>query len=64
MAVVSVEQAAEISGLHPQTLREHLRAGRLKAMRIGRVYVIDEADLHAFMATRKKPGRPRKDQAK
>ena len=60
MAVVSVRQAAEITGLHPETIREYLRAGRIKAQRIGRVYVIDERDLRRFMAKPRRPGRPRK----
>jgi excisionase family DNA binding protein len=60
MGVVSVQRAAEITGLHPETIREYLRAGRIKAQRIGRVYVIDERDLKRFLATPRKPGRPRK----
>jgi excisionase family DNA binding protein len=64
MGVVSVKQAAEITGLHPETIREYLRAGRIKAQRIGRVYVIDERDIRAFLAKPRKPGRPRKDAAK
>jgi excisionase family DNA binding protein len=64
MGVVSVKQAAEITGLHPETIREYLRAGRIKAQRIGRVYVIDERDIRAFLAKPRKPGRPRKDATK
>jgi excisionase family DNA binding protein len=61
MGVVSTQQAAEIMGLHIQTIREYLRAGRIKAQRIGRVYVIDERDLRRFMAVERKPGRPPKE---
>ena len=61
MGVVSTQRAAEITGLHAETIREYLRAGRIKATRIGRTYVIDERDLRRFMATPRKPGRPRKD---
>jgi excisionase family DNA binding protein len=64
MGVVSVKQAAEFLGLHEQTVREYLRAGRIKAQRIGRVYVIEERDLRAFLAKPRKPGRPRKDVTK
>jgi excisionase family DNA binding protein len=60
MGVVSTQRAAEITGLHVETIREYLRAGRIKATRIGRTYVIDERDLRRFMATPRKPGRPRK----
>ena len=61
MGVVSTQQAAEITGLHVETIREYLRAGRIKATRIGRTYVIDERDLRRFMATPRKPGRPPKE---
>lgn len=64
MGVVSTQQAAEITGLHVETIREYLRAGRIKATRIGRTYVIDERDLRRFMATPRKPGRPRKESRK
>jgi excisionase family DNA binding protein len=61
MGVVSTQKAAEITGLHVETIREYLRAGRIKATRIGRTYVIDERDLRRFMATPRKPGRPPKE---
>jgi excisionase family DNA binding protein len=61
MGVVSTQRAAEITGLHVETIREYLRAGRIKATRIGRTYVIDERDLRRFMATPRKPGRPPKE---
>jgi excisionase family DNA binding protein len=65
MGVVSTQQAAEITGLHVETIRDYLRAGKIRATRIGRVYVIDERDLRAFMARpRPKTGRPRKDRSK
>lgn len=63
MGVVSTRQAAEVTGLHVETIREYLRAGRIKATRIGRTYVIDERDLRRFMAIPRKSGRPRKEQA-
>lgn len=62
MGVVSTQRAAELTGLHVETIREYLRAGRIRAIRIGRVYVIDERDLRAFMAKPRRPGRPRKEQ--
>ncbi len=61
MGVVSTQRAAEITGLHVETIREYLRAGRIKATRIGRTYVIDERELRRFMATPRKPGRPPKE---
>lgn len=61
MGVVSTQRAAEIAGLHPETVRRLCREGKIKYSRIGRVYVIDERDLRRFMANPPKPGRPRKE---
>ncbi|MFC6015720.1 helix-turn-helix domain-containing protein [Plantactinospora solaniradicis] len=44
----SVEQVAERLGLHVRTVRGYIRAGRLKAVRIGKQYRIAQADLDAF----------------
>ncbi|MFI6047254.1 helix-turn-helix domain-containing protein [Nocardia sp. NPDC051321] len=44
----SVEQVAERLGLHVRTIRNYVRDGRLKAVRIGKQYRIAEADLEAF----------------
>ncbi len=61
MAAMGIEEAARITGLKPETLREFCREGRLKARHIGRTWVIEERDLRAFMAKPRKPGRPRKE---
>lgn len=45
---LSVEQVAEILGLHVRTVRGYIRNGRLKAVRIGKQYRIAKADLDAF----------------
>ncbi|SCG72620.1 DNA binding domain-containing protein, excisionase family [Micromonospora inositola] len=44
----SVEQVAGRLGLHPRTVRGYIRAGRLKAVRIGKQYRIARADLDAL----------------
>ncbi|TCM50403.1 helix-turn-helix domain-containing protein [Kribbella sp. VKM Ac-2568] len=44
----SVEQVAERLGLHVRTIRNYVRAGRLKAVRIGKQYRISREDLEAF----------------
>src|SRR5690349_11224924 len=44
----SVEQVAERLGLHVRTVRNYVRDGRLKAVRIGKQYRIAHADLQAF----------------
>lgn len=44
----SVEQVAELLGLHVRTVRGYIRAGRLRAVRIGKQYRISRADLDAL----------------
>src|SRR5437016_63386 len=44
----SVEQVAALLGLHVRTVRNHVRDGRLKAVRIGKQYRIAREDLAAF----------------
>ena len=44
----SVEQVAELLGLHVRTVRGYIRDGRLRAVRIGKQYRIARADLDAL----------------
>jgi excisionase family DNA binding protein len=44
----SVEQVAERLGLHVRTVRNYVRDGKLKAVRIGKQYRIAQEDLEAF----------------
>ncbi|HTB18163.1 MAG TPA: helix-turn-helix domain-containing protein [Bryobacteraceae bacterium] len=44
----SVEQVAEQLGLHVKTVRNYVREGRLKAVRIGKQYRISGEDLAAL----------------
>ncbi len=44
----SVEQVAERLGLHVRTVRNYVRDGRLKAVRIGKQYRIAREDLDAL----------------
>ncbi|TDQ54233.1 helix-turn-helix domain-containing protein [Actinorugispora endophytica] len=44
----SVEQVAELLGLHVRTVRGYVRDGRLKAARIGKQYRIAREDLESF----------------
>ena len=61
----SVEQVAEILGLHVRTVRNYVREGRLKAVRIGKQYRIAREDLAAMTgrdtpaAGSEAPGNPR-----
>ncbi|RKT82000.1 DNA binding domain-containing protein, excisionase family [Saccharopolyspora antimicrobica] len=44
----SVEQVADLLGLHVRTVRGYIRGGRLNAVRIGKQYRIARSDLEAF----------------
>ena len=44
----SVEQIARLLSLHVRTVRNYVRAGRLKAVRIGKQYRIAREDLEAM----------------
>jgi excisionase family DNA binding protein len=55
----SVEQVADLLGLHVRTVRGYIRAGRLKAVRIGKQYRIARADLDALTGQpQSAPARP------
>ncbi|MFF5206161.1 helix-turn-helix domain-containing protein [Streptosporangium sp. NPDC000396] len=56
--IYSVEQVADLLGLHVRTVRGYIRAGRLKAVRIGKQYRIARADLDALTG-RPQPAAPR-----
>jgi excisionase family DNA binding protein len=51
----SVEEVADLLGLHVRTVRGYIRDGRLKAVRIGKQYRIARADL-AALTGRPAPG--------
>ena len=48
MSLYSVDQVAELLGLHVKTVRNYVRDGKLKATRIGKQYRIAGADLEEF----------------
>src|SRR5665811_713865 len=57
MGRVSVVEAAELLGVHPQRIHQRIRSGSLPAERVGHRWVIDEADV-AVLRHRREPGRP------
>lgn len=44
------EQVAEQLGIHPETVRQHLRAGLIPAVRIGRQWRILQTTVDAMLA--------------
>ncbi len=45
----NVVEAAEYCKCHPETIREHIREGRLKASKPGRSYCITQTALDEFL---------------
>ncbi|WP_026403947.1 helix-turn-helix domain-containing protein [Actinomadura rifamycini] len=52
----SVEEVADLLGLHVRTVRGYIRDGRLNAVRIGKQYRIAPADLEALTGRPSTPG--------
>jgi excisionase family DNA binding protein len=46
--LISVEEVAQMLGLHVKTVRHYVREGRIKAVRIGKQYRIARKDLEAL----------------
>ncbi|WP_187000250.1 helix-turn-helix domain-containing protein [Neisseria musculi] len=49
MKTYDVTEAAAYCKCHPETIREHIRAGRLNASKPGRKYCITQPALDAFL---------------
>jgi excisionase family DNA binding protein len=47
--LLTIEEAAEIMKVSPKTMHAWLKAGKVKAARIGKGYRIRPADLEAFV---------------
>jgi len=54
--VLTVEQAAAYLQLHKGTLYRYIRAGRLPAAKLGKVYRIYRRDLEALLASARGAG--------
>jgi excisionase family DNA binding protein len=50
---LTVDAAANIVQLHPKTLLRHIRAGRLRATKLGKQYRVLRSDLSAFAGINK-----------
>lgn len=51
---ISVTEAVQISGYHPDHLRELIREGRIKARKIVTVWQVSRTNLVAYIAEAKK----------
>jgi excisionase family DNA binding protein len=60
MGVVGTQTAAKKLGVSVRRVQAMITAGTLKAMRVSRDWLIDQADLDALAAKARKPGRPGK----
>lgn len=49
---LTTEQVANILQVHPFTILKFLKAGKLRGVKLGRVYRIKESDVHAFLESR------------
>ena len=50
-ALYTVQEVANLLGLHVKTVRNYVREGRLASTRVGKQYRIARADLEAFTGT-------------
>lgn len=58
MKIIGTTEAAKRLGVNPSRVRALIDSGRLKAIKVGREWLIDPKDLEAVK--NRKPGRPRK----
>lgn len=49
---LTTEQVAKILQVHPFTILKFLKAGKLRGVKLGRVYRIKESDVHEFLESR------------
>ena len=52
----TVAEPAEVTTLHPQTVRQLLRDGRIRSVRVGRRHVIPRTELERFLSIEPQSG--------
>ena len=58
----TTEQVANILQVHPFTILKFIKQGKLKGIKLGRVYRIKESDVHLFLDERMtQPGKKEKE---
>jgi len=60
MRSLTPTEAAEATGLHVETVRSYIRAGRLASERVGRFYLVNRRAVDQLAADPPHVGRPRK----
>jgi excisionase family DNA binding protein len=58
--LISLQQAAEYSGLKKSTLHNYARRGRLKAKRLGPIWVTTRAAIDEYLTSRSLENIPKK----
>lgn len=56
---MSTAEAAEKLGLHQNTMRQHLKRGVIKGVKVGAIWLIHEDEIARYERERKPPGRPK-----
>ena len=56
--MITVPEAADRAGRDPETIRRWIRAGRLRASKVGTQHVIEEEDLEAALGEPRSEGVP------
>jgi excisionase family DNA binding protein len=58
--LVTVQQAAQLLNITPAAIHKAIKRGRLPYLKLGRVFVIQRADLIQYRQTKSVGGRPKK----
>lgn len=58
--LVTVQQAAQLLNITPAAIHKAIKRGRLPYLKLGRVFVIQRADLIQYSKTKSVGGRPKK----
>jgi excisionase family DNA binding protein len=64
LTMLTVKQAAAILHVSEDAVRKYIAYGKLPATKFGSQIAIDEQHLSQFQSTRRKPGRPPKQEPK
>jgi hypothetical protein len=51
---ISIEEAAQISGYHPEHIRRLIRGGKVKGRKFSIVWQVDRASFYAYLEEQKR----------